>query len=138
MQCITVSRRPHERWVRSDSSYRSASELAVALGLGTAKQAERVTVRRPSGTVEELGGLTAGNEYRVREGAGVVRTTPLRGRGYGIRCSVFGPTSRNTEYRTPNTDPRARLLLRLRGATHAAGAMGAMGAMGAATPMGPM
>jgi enediyne biosynthesis protein E4 len=61
------------RWVRSGSGYLSASELAVTLGLGTARQAERVTVRWPSGRVDELGPLAAGQEYRVREGAGVVR-----------------------------------------------------------------
>jgi enediyne biosynthesis protein E4 len=75
-----VGEQIRRRWVRSGSSYLSASELPVTLGLGTAAQAEQVTVRWPSGRVEELGRLAAGNEYRVREGAGVVRTMPLRGR----------------------------------------------------------
>ena len=66
------------RWVRSGSSYLSASELPVTLGLGTAHQVDRVTVRWPSGSVDELSALAAGKEYQVREGAGVVRQTPLR------------------------------------------------------------
>jgi enediyne biosynthesis protein E4 len=76
-----VGGRVLRRAVRSGSSYLSASELAVTLGWGAARQAERVTVRWPSGRVDELGPLAAGKEYRVREGAGVVGTAALRGRG---------------------------------------------------------
>jgi hypothetical protein len=65
------------REVRSGSSYLSASELAVTLGLGSARQAEQITVRWPSGAVEKLPKLEAGKEYRVREGDGVIRTTAL-------------------------------------------------------------
>jgi enediyne biosynthesis protein E4 len=65
--------------VRSGSSYLSASELAVTLGLGQLQQADRVTVRWPSGTVDELRDLAAGKEYGVREGAGVIRSVALPG-----------------------------------------------------------
>jgi hypothetical protein len=72
-----IGARSVRRRVRSGSSYLSASELPVTLGLGTATRAERVTVRWPSGRVDELPALLAGSEYRVREGAGVVQATPL-------------------------------------------------------------
>jgi hypothetical protein len=74
-----VGGRPLRRRVRSGSSYLSASELPVTLGLGTAAQADRVTIRWPNGAGEELHALAAGKEYRVREGSGVVGELPLRG-----------------------------------------------------------
>jgi hypothetical protein len=49
----------------------------VTLGLGEQRQAERVTVRWPSGATDVITNLAAGSEYRVREGSGVVRTTAL-------------------------------------------------------------
>jgi enediyne biosynthesis protein E4 len=65
------------RRVRSGSSYLTASELAVTLGLGEQRQVERLTVRWPSGRIDELTDLAADQEYRLREGAGIVRTAPL-------------------------------------------------------------
>jgi hypothetical protein len=65
------------RRVRSGSSYLCASELPVTLGLGTARQADRIIVRWPSGSVDRLSGLATENEYQVREGAGVVRVKRL-------------------------------------------------------------
>jgi hypothetical protein len=73
------------RRVRSGSSYLSASELPVTLGLGEQRQAGRVTVRWPSGATDELTNLAAGSEYRVREGSGVVRTTALSPANQGDR-----------------------------------------------------
>jgi hypothetical protein len=73
-----VGERTLRRRVHSGSSYLSAGELAVTLGLGAAHQADRITVHWPGGAVDELQGLAAGNEFRVREGAGVVRVAPLR------------------------------------------------------------
>ncbi len=75
-----VGGRSLRRRVRSGSSYLSASELALTLGLGDSRQAERITIRWPSGAVEALRDLSAGSEYRVREGSGVVRALPLPGR----------------------------------------------------------
>jgi hypothetical protein len=69
------------RRIRSGSSYLSASELPLTLGLGEAGKAQDVTVRWPGGALEKLGALAAGSEYRVREGAGVVRTVPLSSGG---------------------------------------------------------
>jgi hypothetical protein len=74
-----VGERVLRRRVHSGSSYLSASELAVTLGIGAARQADRITVRWPSGAMDELHDLAAGNEFRVREGRGIVRVTPLRG-----------------------------------------------------------
>jgi hypothetical protein len=78
-----VGGRVLRRRARSGSSYLSASELALTLGLGADQRAERITVRWPSGSVDELTDLAAGNEYHVREGSGVVATLALPGRQGG-------------------------------------------------------
>jgi hypothetical protein len=73
-----VGSRVLRRRVHSGSSYHSASELAVTLGIGAAPQADRIAVHWPSGALDELHDLAAGNEFQVREGSGVSRGTPLR------------------------------------------------------------
>ena len=65
------------RRVKSGSSYLSASELPLTLGLGTSTTAE-VTVRWPSGQVDRLPRLEAGKQYQVQEGGQIVRSAPLR------------------------------------------------------------
>jgi hypothetical protein len=76
----TVPGRVLRRRVRSGSSYLSASELPITLGLGNAGEAH-VAVRWATGGKETLGSLAAGQEYHVREGAGVVERLPLREEG---------------------------------------------------------
>ncbi len=73
----TLPGRVLRRRVRSGSSYLSASELPITLGVGKQTGAE-VSVRWPNGTREALGTLSIGQEYRVREGSGVVGTMALR------------------------------------------------------------
>jgi hypothetical protein len=58
-------------WVRSGSSYGSASDLVAWFGLGTAPRAERVTLRWPGGTVQTLTDLPADREILVQEGVGI-------------------------------------------------------------------
>jgi hypothetical protein len=62
-------------WIRSGSSYCSASDLVAWFGLGAAAKADRVTLRWPSGTVQTLKDLPVNREILVeepgaREGAG--------------------------------------------------------------------
>jgi enediyne biosynthesis protein E4 len=65
--------------VRTASSYLSASDSSVELGLGRHSSAERVEVRWPSGAVNEAGPLRGGYEYLLVEGgAGVQKTRRLR------------------------------------------------------------
>lgn len=72
-----VGQRVIRRRVKSGSSFLSASELPLTVGLGSAAAAQ-VTVLWPSGARQSLGALTAGSEYTVVEGAGVRGTVRLR------------------------------------------------------------
>jgi hypothetical protein len=68
-------------WVRSGSSYGSASDLVAWFGLGAALKAERVTLRWPSGTVQTLTDVPVNREIRVEEGKGTVdRASAATGR----------------------------------------------------------
>jgi hypothetical protein len=67
-------------WIRSGSSYCSASDLLAWFGLGAATKAERVTLRWPSGTVQTLTDLPADREILVEEDAGIVNAAPVASR----------------------------------------------------------
>ncbi len=56
--------------VRSGGSYLSTSDFRVHFGLGEAAVADRVEIRWPSGRVEELRGVAADREYKIREPEG--------------------------------------------------------------------
>lgn len=64
--------------VRSGSSYLSQSELPVTVGLGTAPQADQITIRWPSGETTVLNAVAAGRIYRVVEGKGIVSERPFK------------------------------------------------------------
>jgi enediyne biosynthesis protein E4 len=59
-------------WIRSGSSYGSASDLVAWFGLGAAAKAERVTLRWPSGTVQTLTDVPVDREILVEEGTGIL------------------------------------------------------------------
>jgi hypothetical protein len=71
-------------WIRSGSSYASASDLVAWFGLGAAAQAEQVTLRWPSGAVQTLTNVSVDREIRVEEpgtraegaGSGIVDRAP--------------------------------------------------------------
>ncbi len=58
--------------VRTGSSYLSHSPLTLTIGLGTAERIDRLEIRWPDGTVENLGQLTAGVRYDIAQGEGIV------------------------------------------------------------------
>jgi len=58
--------------LRSGSSYLSASELVLTFGLGTSTKADAVEIQWPSGQVDKLSGVVAGQTITVEEGKGVV------------------------------------------------------------------
>ena len=62
------------RWVRSHhgAGFLSQSLLPVHVGLGEAETVDRVTVRWPSGLVEDATGLAVDQSIRFREGDGLV------------------------------------------------------------------
>ena len=57
-------------------SYLVANDPRLLVGLGTARQADQVEVRWPSGLVQKFGPLEAGRGYRVTEGIDGVEVRP--------------------------------------------------------------
>jgi hypothetical protein len=57
--------------VRSGGSFISQSDLRKHFGLGTLSSVDRITIKWPSGTVDELKDVPANKFYMVREGQGI-------------------------------------------------------------------
>jgi hypothetical protein len=64
---VDVGGRKQTSWVLGGGSYLSASDRSLTLGLGTADRADRVTVRWPSGQVQEFLNVGAGR-WQIIEG----------------------------------------------------------------------
>jgi hypothetical protein len=64
------------KMLRSGSSYLSQSELVLTFGLGAQTKADTVEIRWPSGQVDNLSNLNAGQTLTVEEGKGVVANRP--------------------------------------------------------------
>ena len=58
--------------VRANSSFESASDPRPHFGLGAATRVEAITIRWPSGRVENLGSESADQELTIKEGGGVI------------------------------------------------------------------
>jgi len=71
---IRVIAGSERQWLtlRSGSSYLSQSELVVTIGLGQRLQADQIEVNWPSGEVEYLTNVAAGQTVTVQEGRGIV------------------------------------------------------------------
>jgi hypothetical protein len=65
--------------LRSGLGYLSASELVLTFGLGKRPQADEIEVRWPSGQVDHLSKVAAGQTITVREGSGIVAQHPYNG-----------------------------------------------------------
>ena len=63
------------RWAHADGSYMSSSDPRVLIGLGTAPQAEKLTVTWPDGSREEFSGVAGDRYIALRQGTKSV--TPL-------------------------------------------------------------
>ena len=68
---VTTSAGPESQMMRSGSSYLSASELVLTYGLGQLNQADTVEIRWPSGQVDKLSAVAAGQTVTVTEGKGI-------------------------------------------------------------------
>ena len=68
------------KMLRSGSSYLSQSELVLTFGLGTQTKADSIEVQWPSGGVDKLSNVTAGQTVTVEEGKGVVGERAYRPR----------------------------------------------------------
>jgi hypothetical protein len=62
--------------LRSGSSYLSQSELVLTFGLGAQTKADNVEIRWPSGQIDTLSNVNAGQTVRVQEGNGVILNRP--------------------------------------------------------------
>ncbi|MGH9698031.1 MAG: CRTAC1 family protein [Candidatus Acidiferrales bacterium] len=66
--------------LRSGSSYLSSSELVLTFGLAEKTQADAVEIRWPSGQVDKLANVRAGQMITVKEGAGIIAAKPFQKR----------------------------------------------------------
>jgi hypothetical protein len=60
--------------LRSGSSYLSASELILTFGLAQNAQADTLEVRWPSGQIDKLSGIPAGQTITITESQGQTAT----------------------------------------------------------------
>jgi hypothetical protein len=75
---VRVSSGPDKQWkmLRSGSSYLAQSELILTFGLAAQAKADSVEIQWPSGQVEKLSNVNAGQTVTVQEGKGIVSTHP--------------------------------------------------------------
>jgi len=71
---VTTGEGTESQMMRSGSSYLSASELVLTYGLGQLRQADAIEIRWPSGQVDKLSTVTAGQTVTVTEGKGITAT----------------------------------------------------------------
>ena len=65
---VKVGSETQSAMAQSGSSYLSQSERILTFGLGKAEQADSVEVRWPSGQIDRLTNVKAGNVITVQEG----------------------------------------------------------------------
>ncbi|HEV8385623.1 MAG TPA: CRTAC1 family protein [Candidatus Acidoferrales bacterium] len=75
---LSAGGQTQSQMLRSGSSYLSQSELVLTFGLGNRTQAESVEVRWPSGQVDKLANVAAGQTITVQEGKGKISAAPYR------------------------------------------------------------
>src|SRR5579872_2074992 len=69
---VTAGNDKQWKMLRSGSSYLSQSELALTFGLAAHSKADVVEIQWPSGQVDKLGNVEAGQTVTVQEGKGIV------------------------------------------------------------------
>jgi hypothetical protein len=68
---VTSGGETQTQMLRSGSSYLSASELVLTFGLAEREKADNIEVRWPSGMVDRLTGIAAGQTATMTEGKGI-------------------------------------------------------------------
>jgi hypothetical protein len=63
--------------MRSGSSYLSASELVLTFGLARQDKANKIEIRWPSGQIDRLSNVAAGQTITVTEGKGITASRPF-------------------------------------------------------------
>ena len=64
------------KMLRSGSSYLSQSELVLTFGLGAQTKADNIEIQWPSGQIDKLSNINAGQTVTVQEGKGVIASRP--------------------------------------------------------------
>ena len=62
--------------LRSGSSYLAQSELVLTFGLGAQTKADTIEIQWPSGQIDKLTNINAGQTITVQEGKGVIANRP--------------------------------------------------------------
>ena len=65
------------KMLTSGSSYLSSSELVLTFGLADHAKADAIEIRWPSGQTDQLKGVPADQIITIKEGSGIVASTPL-------------------------------------------------------------
>jgi hypothetical protein len=75
---VRLSAAGEKQWqmMRSGSSYLSASELVLTFGLGSRAKADTLEIQWPSGQVDKLSNIFAGQMITIEEGKGVIGAWP--------------------------------------------------------------
>ncbi len=79
---VTTSDGTQTEMMRSGSSYLSASELALTFGLGRQDKANKIEIRWPSGQIDRLSNVAAGQTITVTEGKGITASRPYEKRSH--------------------------------------------------------
>ncbi len=91
---VRVTSGKDHQWqmLHSGSSYLSQSELVLTFGLGGAAKADSVELQWPSGQIDKLSNLAAGQTVTVQEGKGVVGARPYGSSGLPkVQISAWYP-----------------------------------------------
>jgi hypothetical protein len=75
---ITSNNLKDRQWkmLRSGSSYLSQSELVLTFGLGLQTKADNIEIQWPSGQLDKLTNVNAGQTVTIQEGKGIVSARP--------------------------------------------------------------
>jgi enediyne biosynthesis protein E4 len=75
---VRISAGGEKQWqmLRSGSSYLSSSELVLTFGLGTKTSVDSIEIQWPSGRVDRLSNVNAGQMVTIQEAKGVVASHP--------------------------------------------------------------
>jgi hypothetical protein len=88
---VHVNSGQDKQWkvVHSGSSYLSQSELVLTFGLGSKSLADSIEIRWPSGQIDRLLNVNAGQTVTVEEGKGITSNRPYQAaRDYGRKTIV--------------------------------------------------
>src|SRR5260370_34859511 len=80
--------------LKSGSSYVAANELVLTFGLGQLSKANAVEIRWPSGQVDKLSNVNAGQTVTVTEGKGVTAGKGVTKKKGSLRPSGKGAQER--------------------------------------------